>query len=313
VGTPPYISPEQASGNGAPNLLSDIHVLGSILYAILTLRAPILSHDVDEVIKAVSQNKFIPVSEMVHTPGHHGTPPPSLAHCPGGRPPEGLVAVVEKAMHFDPTQRYQSVEELQEDITAWQNGFATKAEHAGFFRQLLLLLSRRRKEATGALIFAAILFGASAYFLRQLSEDRATLQSANQRFESLILQLRASADGNYQDAKAFLSRGLPKNALEQINLALVGAEESSVQKAAFLTLRGHCNMALGSYSEALQDYQKAYQILPNALPLDIIETDLNLENIDEARPPGGWSWEHIQLSPEKAASFKKSLPRKYPK
>jgi hypothetical protein len=37
----------------------------------------------------------------------------TLHHCPGKRVPEGLSAVVMKAMQLDPEKRYQSVEDLQ--------------------------------------------------------------------------------------------------------------------------------------------------------------------------------------------------------
>jgi serine/threonine protein kinase len=139
VGTPPYISPEQAQGDSTPSPRSDIHVLGSILYAILSLRTPILITDVEAIISAVAENKFIPLRQIITMPSEDGTPPPKLLHCPNGKLPEGLIAVVEKAMHVDPDKRYQTVEEFQADITAWQSGFATKAEQAGFVRQLYLL------------------------------------------------------------------------------------------------------------------------------------------------------------------------------
>lgn len=321
VGTPPYISPEQALGDSTPNPRSDIHVLGSILYTLLALRPPILEHDVELVISAVAENKFVPMRTLIRTASEDGTPPPALIHCPGGKPPEGLIAVIEKAMRADPAARYQSVEEFQADITAWQNGFATQAEEAGFVRQLFLLLERRRREAIILGIFAVILFSSLGYFLNRLAADRRILaderaalaennielQSSNQRFEHLIGQLRITAERNYVAAKFILKQGAAKFALEQINLALIGAEEDSPAKAAYLIVRGHANTGLGYYPEALEDYRSANKIAPGIVPIDLIETDLSPDGLEDARPKPGWSWEKIDPTPEKALSLRKLL------
>ncbi|MEI6712464.1 MAG: FHA domain-containing serine/threonine-protein kinase [Verrucomicrobiota bacterium] len=321
VGTPPYISPEQAQGESTPNPRSDIHVLGSILYAILTLRPPILLNDVDAIITAVAENKFIPIRKVLGMPSSDGTPAPKLIHCPGGKIPEGLTAVVEKAMHVDPNQRYQSVEEFQADISFWQSGFATKAEQAGFTRQLFLLLSRRRREALFLGVFGVILFSSLAYFLRRLSLDRwmleqeraalaennIELQSSNQRFELLIQQLRATSRANFADALRQLAQGNPKYALEQINLALVGAEEESL--GIYILVRAHANTALHYYAEALADYQSANKLIPGIVPLDVIETDLDTSSPDAqiSRPPEGWAWEKNSMTQEKAQALRKFL------
>jgi serine/threonine protein kinase len=321
VGTPPYLSPEQAMGDGTPNPRSDIHVLGSILYTLLALRPPILTHNVEAVISAVAQNKFIPLREIVCMPSEDGTPPPVLAHCPGGKLPEGLIAVVEKAMKADPEARYGTVEEFQADINAWQNGFATQAEQAGFFRQLLLLLERRRREATILGFFAVILFSSLGYFLKRLAADRQILaeeraalaennielQSSNQKFESLLSQLRLTAERNYVSARILLKQGSPKFALEQINLALVGAEEDSPSKAAFLIVRGHANTGLGYYPEALEDYRSANKITPGVVPLDVIETDLTQSEPEASRPQTGWAWEQNTPTPDKGFPLRKLL------
>ncbi len=67
-----------------------------------------------------------------------------LPHLPGGSVPESLNAVVMKAMALAPAARYQSVADLQAEITAYQNGFATGAERAGLGRQLVLLIKRHK-------------------------------------------------------------------------------------------------------------------------------------------------------------------------
>ena len=323
VGTPPYISPEQALGDSTPSPRSDIHVLGGILYAILTLRSPILLNDVDEVIRAVAENKFLPIREFVTKPSWDGQEPPKLEHCPGGKPPEGLIAVVEKAMEVDPDDRYQSVEELQTDIQAWQNGFAPKAEQAGFFRQVGLLLQRRQKEAIFLASFAMILMFSLGYFLKRLSDDRdmllkerialsesnKELETWNLRFAGLVEQLRNSAHQNYRDAQSHLAKAAYKLALEQINLAMVGAEEGSVEKGLYYLVRAHAGVGLGYYGEALEDYRAAQMLVPGIVPLDTIETDLDPWEGTITRPAAGWSWEKNIPSTDKIQNLRKLFPR----
>ena len=61
VGTPPYISPEQARGElDRIDPRSDIYVLGGILYAILTLRAPVAGSTVAEVIDNILASRITP-------------------------------------------------------------------------------------------------------------------------------------------------------------------------------------------------------------------------------------------------------------
>jgi len=310
-GTPPFLSPEQAEGHADLDARSDIFVLGMILYEILALRPPIELHDSSQAIEAIRSGNIIPLEERVRMPGEFGEPPPELVHCPRGRLPEGLAAVVQKAMRRIPAERYQSVEALQSDILACQNGFAPLAEQAGFVRQLQLLLGRRRKEALTVVAFLVFSQLFLAYFLGRIASERKMLRTSesalstslqeikasNQRLEQIVFQLRATADSNYRDATLQLRQKRPAQALEQINLALVGVADSPERHAHYLLVHGHANVQLGFYSEALDDYRRAAKLWPAALPLSEIETDLARALDDGFRPQDGWPWEKIVPPP----------------
>ena len=148
LGTPKYMSPEQARGeNETLTARSDLYSLGGILYQLLTLRPPVEGRNVEEVLQKVARAEITAPREA--TAGSKRLP-----HLPRGRVPESLDAVVMKAMSLQPADRYQAVPELQAEIESYQTGFATEAENAGVARQVVLLV--KRNKALAGLAAAAI-------------------------------------------------------------------------------------------------------------------------------------------------------------
>jgi serine/threonine protein kinase len=97
VGTPYYMSPEQAAGDDV-DARTDIYALGAIVYHLIAGRAPYAEHTGDEVITRVRR----------------GPPPPLTERFPGVS--RALVAVVERAMARDRSDRYRSAAELRDDL-----------------------------------------------------------------------------------------------------------------------------------------------------------------------------------------------------
>ena len=128
LGTPRYMSPEQAAGDPYLDERSDIYALGAILYTILSYRPPIDLSDVGEVLERVKKGEIDPLR----------SPSRKLKIA------DSLTALVKKAMALERKDRYPSVTALQSDITAYQAGFATSAEHAGFAKQLRLFVQRNK-------------------------------------------------------------------------------------------------------------------------------------------------------------------------
>jgi serine/threonine-protein kinase len=94
LGTPAYMSPEQAAGESIVDARGDIYGLGAVAFFALTSRPPFQGKTVGQVLAA-----------------HRSEPPPPLADL---RPdvPADLAAVVARCLAKDPTERFQSAEDL---------------------------------------------------------------------------------------------------------------------------------------------------------------------------------------------------------
>lgn len=119
IGTPCYMSPEQARGDRAKlDERSDVFLLGSLLYELLTRRPPYSSADRNETLSLAANATF---------------PAPRKVVADGAVPPE-LERIVLRAMAKKPESRYPSVALLREDIVRFMRGggdFPRKTFEAG--------------------------------------------------------------------------------------------------------------------------------------------------------------------------------------
>ncbi|MEO1530243.1 MAG: serine/threonine-protein kinase, partial [Planctomycetota bacterium] len=105
VGTPAYMSPEQARGEVTRlDERSDVFALGVILYEILVGTHPHSGRTTEEVLRRAADAERQPLKEVATR-----IPPP-------------LVAIVETAMARDPNERYADAEELAADVQRWMLG-----------------------------------------------------------------------------------------------------------------------------------------------------------------------------------------------
>ena len=142
TGTPAYMPPEQAEGKlELIDHRSDVYSLGAILYEILTLERPIEGDTVHKVLLNVSDGNI--------------TPPEQRA--PGRHIPKELSAVVMKAMAKNRRKRYQSVQDLSQDIKRFLEGRAVSAKADTVAETVVKLVKRNRGASIATGIAAAVM------------------------------------------------------------------------------------------------------------------------------------------------------------
>ncbi|MES2571636.1 MAG: protein kinase, partial [Verrucomicrobiota bacterium] len=279
IGTPPYISPEQARGElNKIDGRSDIYVLGGILYAILTLRAPVVGENVSELVEKILGSQIVPpliYNKPVKKWRRHAQAeePVLLIHCPGRRIPEGLSAVVMKAMHLEPETRYQTVDEMQADIAAWQGGFPTKAERASVFKHGLLFVGRHRTEVSLLVLAFLIINLLVVGFIYQITdqknraienERRATENAkravASERLAAeRLAELHGTAPTYVAEARTLLENQKFADALDKIDYAL----EQVPNDPEYQALRANILQSLLRWEEAVTAYESVLKRNPD--------------------------------------------------
>ncbi len=136
-GTPGFMAPEQASTKKTEkNERTDIYSLGALLYYLLSFKSPLKSGKISQMLSDTLNGNTIPLKKWQKRM----------------QIPDPLIKVCQKAMRLSPDKRYDSVVQLQKEVRAYMDGYATSAEHAGFVTQFSLFYLRNK------LIFNLIVF-----------------------------------------------------------------------------------------------------------------------------------------------------------
>jgi eukaryotic-like serine/threonine-protein kinase len=104
MGTPYYMSPEQAKGARELDQRTDLYAVGVILYECSSGRVPFQAHTFNELLFKIVLEEPPPLQELQTNLD------------------DGFIALVSKAMARDVSQRYQTASEFQQALHNWAQG-----------------------------------------------------------------------------------------------------------------------------------------------------------------------------------------------
>ncbi len=155
IGTPAYMSPEQARGERAAiSARSDIYALGAVLYEMTAGCPPFSADDPRALLRQVIEKPLAP---------------PSL-RCAGL--PRDLETVVLRAMAKDPADRYRTAEAMAADLRRFMEGRPVRATRPGPIMPFLRACWRRRRTVAAMLLVLFILTGGAALAVRSAVQTR---------------------------------------------------------------------------------------------------------------------------------------------
>jgi tetratricopeptide (TPR) repeat protein len=274
VGTPDYMSPEQATGNKDDiDHRSDVFSLGATMYHCLTGKLPFPGKDLYEVFFRIINNE----------PASPGTLNKTIPH--------DLETICLKCIEKDKSKRYQSALELTQDVKRFLGGEPIQARRVTTISKLWRRARRNKLASIGlastALILVALLAIWLVYSAENIRAQKGKEQAEQQARQAadyvrtVIDALLTDLGSAHEEALERRKDGETLEALHKIPKRLINsaiykkAEKDAVKNDNFHYSMGRLYRIIGAEEKALVEQKTALGLNP-AHGLALYETGILL-------------------------------------
>ena len=193
LGTPTYMSPEQARGDEL-TAATDVYAAGALLYRLLAGHAPYC--DGDRERRSASQLLLRLLQG----------PPTPVGRLASDAPPE-LIAICERAMEREPGDRYADMVAMADDLRAFLERRVVRAYRTGALVEFRKWVERNRALAATAAASILIVIGLSSAGALVVSAKNRDLVDANDLLEERTAEAQNERE-TAEELVAFLERDL---------------------------------------------------------------------------------------------------------
>lgn len=177
IGTPAYMAPEQASGQGKRvGVAADVYALGAMLYHLLGGRPPFQASTPLETVWQVVHHEPKPLRQLQ------------------GQIPWDLEVICQKCLHKEPEHRYGSAEALAEDLQRWQTGMPILARPVSTRERCWKWIKRNRGISAGIAVALLALLTGTTVALWQSWKANQQAKQATEHAELARKQLHRAED-----------------------------------------------------------------------------------------------------------------------
>ncbi len=277
IGTPAYMSPEQAEMSGLDvDTRSDIYSLGVLLYELLTGRTPfdpkeLLRHGLDAMRRTLREQEpqrpsamvtTLQGTELTTTAEHRHAEPPKLISLLRG----DLDWIVMKTLEKDRKRRYETANGLAMDLQRYLSSEPVAARPPSRFYRFQKLVRRNRIVfAAGAAVAAALIIGLGVstrlFFLEKAARQRAVAaeqQAEQERAAEAELRRLAETREKITQATVLLNAGKYDDA-DQL-MSQLSVMHPTVEGAAVFRALGEYHAMQNQWPEAADRFKVLLQI-----------------------------------------------------
>ena len=197
VGTPYYMSPEQANGEKLDGR-TDMWSLGVVLYEALCGKKPFEGKTTINIFKRIWFSE--PVSMRKLNP----------------RIDRDAETIVMKCLEKEADKRYGAMEDLKADMERYLRGEPIKARPVGLFEKLYRKAKRHKVATLSVLVVVLVLVVTGIVLYRRGLEEEAELERRQREAVRLLSEASAAFEkGDYERALGLVSKSLTLNETEE--------------------------------------------------------------------------------------------------